>query len=244
MRMIHKYNLASTGSPSNRTRADDVYEKIKNEISEFRLIPGDHFTESEISKRFNVSRTPVRQALFRLQSEGYVQVQFRAGWRVQPFDFDIFEQLYDLRMVLEVAAVRRLCDQDRRVDLARLSSLQQIWLVPASERCTDGLQVASWDEQFHTTLVEASGNNEMARMHKDVTARIRIIRRLDFTKTDRITTTYTEHSEILREILRGKSEEAILLLCAHIEASQKEVQKITLHQIQLARKQGLGLVET
>ncbi|CAM3572808.1 GntR family transcriptional regulator [Klebsiella quasipneumoniae subsp. quasipneumoniae] len=84
----------------------------------------------------------------------------------------------------------------------------------------------------------------MARMHKDVTARIRIIRRLDFTKTDRITTTYTEHSEILREILRGKSEEAILLLCAHIEASQKEVQKITLHQIQLARKQGLGLVET
>jgi hypothetical protein len=72
-------------------------------------VPGDRFTENEISERLGVSRTPVRQALFRLQQEGFVEVLFRSGWRVLPFDFDQFEQLYDLRMVLETTAVQRLC---------------------------------------------------------------------------------------------------------------------------------------
>ena len=63
-------------------------------------------TENEVCERLGVSRTPVRQALFRMKQEGFVEVSFRAGWRVLPFDFDKFEQLYDLRMVLETEAVR------------------------------------------------------------------------------------------------------------------------------------------
>ena len=50
-----------------RTRADEVYAQLKRDVAEFRLVPGDRFTESEISERLGVSRTPVRQALFRLQ---------------------------------------------------------------------------------------------------------------------------------------------------------------------------------
>jgi DNA-binding GntR family transcriptional regulator len=89
-----------------------VYAQLKRDISEFKLVPGDRFTENEISERLGVSRTPVRQALFRLQQEGFVEVLFRSGWRVLPFDFDQFEQLYDLRMVLETTAVHRLCETD------------------------------------------------------------------------------------------------------------------------------------
>ncbi|MDP3172461.1 MAG: GntR family transcriptional regulator, partial [Polaromonas sp.] len=85
----------------HRSRADEVYEELKRNVSEFKLVPGDRFTETEISERLGVSRTPVRQALFRLQQEGFVEVLFRSGWRVLPFDFNQFEELYDLRMVLE-----------------------------------------------------------------------------------------------------------------------------------------------
>jgi DNA-binding GntR family transcriptional regulator len=74
-----------------RSRADEVYEQLKRDVAEFNLVPGDRFTENEISERLGVSRTPVRQALFRLQQEGYVEVLFRSGWRVLPFDFDQFE---------------------------------------------------------------------------------------------------------------------------------------------------------
>jgi DNA-binding GntR family transcriptional regulator len=223
-------------TPVHRSRADEVYQQLKRDVGDFTLVPGDRFTETEISERLGVSRTPVRQALFRLQQEGFVEVLFRSGWRVLPFDFKRFEELYDLRMLLEASAVHQLCSDDPRVDAAQLRDLAAIWLVPVAERSTGMLEVAQWDEAFHCTLVQAAGNHEIARVHRDVTSRIRIIRRLDFTRQPRIDATYDEHAEILKAITRKRGDQAALLLRAHIQTSQAEVRKITLHQIHLARE--------
>ena len=218
------------------SRADDVYAQLKRDVAAFKLVPGDRFTENELCERMAVSRTPVRQALYRLQQEGYVEVLFRSGWRVLPFDFDQFEQLYDLRMVLETTAVHRLSADAQQVDHALLGELAAIWLVPVAERSTDMVQVSQWDEAFHCALVAAAGNAEMARVHKDVTERIRIIRRLDFTKQARIDATYGEHSKILKAVQSKRGDQAAMLLRAHIETSQAEVRKITLHQVHMARQ--------
>lgn len=220
-----------------RSRADEVYERLKADIANFGLVPGDRFTENEIGDRLGVSRTPVRQALVRLQQEGFVEVLFRSGWRVLPFDFQKFEQLYDLRMVLETAAVHRLCTEPERADRAILDGLTAIWLVPTESRSSDAFQVSQWDENFHCALVAAAGNAEMARVHRDVTDRIRIIRRLDFTQQPRIDATYDEHGKILKAIQRRRTDQAELLLRTHIQTSQAEVRKITLHQVHMARTQ-------
>ncbi len=226
----------------HRSRADEVYGQLKRDVAEFKLVPGDRFTETEISERLGVSRTPVRQALFRLQQEGYVEVLFRSGWRVLPFDFEQFEQLYDLRMVLETTAAHRLCEEGAlrhgKIDRALLEELAAIWLVPLAQRSADTVQVSQWDEAFHCALVAAAGNPEMARVHRDVTDRIRIIRRLDFTKQARIDATYDEHAKILKAIQRKRGDQAAMLLRAHIETSQAEVRKITLHQVHMARQRG------
>ena len=79
------------------------------------------------------------------------------------------------------------------------------------------------DEQFHATLVRAAGNAEMARVHWDVTEHIRIVRRLDFTRGDRIEATYQEHAKILRAVMQRKPDAALLLLRSHIEQSKAEV---------------------
>jgi DNA-binding GntR family transcriptional regulator len=227
-----------------RSRADEVYDQLKLDIAEFQLVPGDRFTENSVTERLSVSRTPVRQALIRLQQEGYVEVMFRSGWRVLPFDFAKFEQLYDLRMVLETTAAHRLCDEGLRspkpVNHQLLDDLMDLWLVPVAQRSTDTVQVSQWDEAFHCALVEAAGNPEMARVHREVTDRIRIIRRLDFTKQARIEATYDEHGKILTAIRAKRGDQAAMLLRAHIETSQAEVRKITLHQVHLARQGGLG----
>jgi DNA-binding GntR family transcriptional regulator len=226
---------STTAVPAQRSRADAVYEQLKRDVGEFKLVPGDRFTESEISERLGVSRTPVRQALFKLQQEGYVEVLFRSGWRVLPFDFERFEQLYDLRMVLETTAAHRLCEGSL-ADPSLLDELVAIWLVPTAQRSTDTTQVSQWDEAFHCALVTAAGNAEMARVHRDVTDRIRIIRRLDFTQQARIDATYDEHAKILKAIQRKRGDQAAMLLRAHIETSQAEVRKITLHQVYMARQ--------
>jgi DNA-binding GntR family transcriptional regulator len=221
-----------------RSRAEDVYSRLKSDIADFRLLPGDRFTEGEISDRLGVSRTPVRQALFRLQQEGFVEVLFRSGWRVLPFDFDEFEQLYDLRMVLETTAVHRLCESGPRVNHGLVEKLATIWLVPENRRSADTVEVAQWDEAFHCDLVAAAGNEPMARVHRDITDRIRIIRRLDFTQQPRITATYEEHAKILQAVLAKRGDQAAMLLRSHIATSQAEVRKITLHQVFLARQAG------
>ena len=215
--------------------AERIYLELKNDIFDFRLMPGEHFSENEISERMSASRTPVRQALFRLQQEGLVEVMFRSGWRVLPFDFDQFEQFYDLRMILETTAVHRLCETDRHIDRTAIDRLADIWLVAEAQRSSATAQVAKWDEEFHCTLVAAAGNAEMARVHREVTDRIRIIRRLDFTQQPRIDATYDEHAKILKAIRANRGDQAAMLLRAHIETSQSEVRKITLHQVHMAR---------
>ena len=148
-----------------------VYSALKQEIFDFVLLPGDRFTESEIAQRMSASRTPVREALTLLQREGFVDVMFRAGWQVKPFD------------------------------------------------------------------------EEMARVHHNITERLRIIRRIDFTQRPRIEATYQEHAKILRTIIKRRSDEAQRLLKTHIEESQAEVRKITLHMLHEAR-QGHQLPKT
>lgn len=213
--------------------AETLYQQVKADIFEFRLLPGDRFSEGELAKRLQVSRTPVRQALYQLAREGYLEVHFRSGWQVRPFDFARFEELYDLRTVLELAAVRHLCGLGEVLpDL--LAGLSQVWL--ESEPLEDGAAVSVLDEAFHCALVEATGNREMARVHRDVTEKIRIIRRLDFTETPRVAATYQEHGAILRAILQCREDQACELLQGHIAESKAQVRRITLHRLHSARR--------
>lgn len=230
-----KPRLASTKSakPQRPVQlADRVYGQLKEDICGFRLLPGDHFSENEIAVRMGASRTPVREALTRLQRDGFVQVRFRSGWQVKPFNFRYFEQLYDLRIILEQAVVRRLCEIGSAADLAGLKS---DWLLKPAERESDGPTVSMLDERFHSHLVLASGNLELVRVHQDVTERLRIVRRLDFTKPARVEQTYEEHAKILSALLRRHLEPALELLTKHITSSKAAVQNITLHMLDEAR---------
>jgi DNA-binding GntR family transcriptional regulator len=219
-------------SPANAL-AEQVYARLKSDIFDFRMRPGERFTETAMAELYAVSRTPLRDALYRLEREGYLEVQFRRGWQVRNLDFAQFDNLYDLRIVLESAALERICQMADTPPA--LDELAAIWLVAEADRLSDGRRVAELDEQFHSGLVSAAGNAEMSRVHSDVTEKIRIIRRLDFTQGKRVAATYEEHGKLLRLILRRKHTEALLLLRSHITESKLEVRKITLHKLHEAQ---------
>jgi DNA-binding GntR family transcriptional regulator len=221
----------ATKSKTHSRLSETVYSRLKQDIFDFRLLPGDRLTETGVADTLKVSRTPVRQALHQLEQEGYLRLAFRSGWNVLPFDFDRFEQLYDLRVILEIAAVQQICKAEAPADL---SGLNTVWLVPAEERLSDPMTVSELDEAFHQGIIAATGNDEMKRVHRDITEKIRIIRRLDFTKPERTMTTYEEHSRILRLLNQRKLAQAEILLRSHIEASKAEVRRITLHMLHTA----------
>jgi DNA-binding GntR family transcriptional regulator len=229
--------IATSQKPKVRPEnmVERIYQQLKDDIFEFRLLPGDRFSESEVAERVQASRTPVRQALYRLEREGYLQVYFRSGWQVRAFDFQYFEELYDLRIVLESAAVARLEQMDFDAHPV-IAELTRTWRVTEAERLQEGARVSALDERFHCALVEAAGNREMARVHFEITEKIRIIRRLDFTQAPRIDATYAEHGQILEAILQRRTEQAQHLLKNHIDISKQEVRKITLHRLHMARQ--------
>jgi len=223
------------GEPAQNANnlATQIYARLKADIFDFRLLPGDKFSEGDVAARMQVSRTPVRQALFWLLREGYVDVHFKSGWQVRTFDFKYFEDLYEIRVMMETTAIGRIVAGRQT---AQLDPLREIWCVPPALREQDPAKAAGLDEGFHAGLVAATGNLEMARMHTDVTERIRIIRRLDFTKPPRVAATYEEHAEILDAIGKNDAALAQQMIRAHSAESQAEVKRITLYMMQTARE--------
>ena len=217
------------------TLAQTVYERIKDELFEFRMAPGQRYAEQELANRLGVSRTPLRFALHLLARDGFlVRVDGHAGWMVKPFDLAYYEDLYDFRVQIELIAVRRLCAMDPAPDL---SELCDFWCVSKRQRNLDGPTVSREDEKLHSALVALAGSAEMLRVHADITERVRIIRRLDFIEPARIKSAYDEHAAILRALLARRAGDAEILIKAHIASSRAEIRHITLHRLSLASTQ-------
>lgn len=219
--------------------ADQAYDKIKKRIFDFDLMPGDRLSESDLAQQINVSRTPLRQALQRLQHEGFVDAIPKVGWLIPPLSFEKFDELYDFRVLIECFAVRVLCAAAQ--ERSELQKLARVWHVPVRERLQDPVKVGALDESFHWQIVESTANREMLRTYREITERMRIIRRLDFIKPDRVTVTYDEHAKILSAIQKRRADEAQRLLRAHIEHSKLEVRKITLDMLYQASNRGRGV---
>ena len=117
------------------------------------------------------------------------------------------------------------------------SAQRDFWLVPEAQRNLDGQAVAQADEALHASFVANAGNAEMARVHRDITERIRVIRRLDFIEPARITAAFDEHAKLLRALFARKQDRAEMLLKAHIDASRAEIRHLTLHRLAEAARQ-------
>ncbi|WCT73088.1 GntR family transcriptional regulator [Sphingomonas naphthae] len=219
--------------------AQGTYEKLRQSIFDFTLPPGQRYAEQELADMFGVSRTPLRLALHVLAHDGLLEhVGGHSGWQIRPLDGDYYEELYDFRIDLEALAVRRICASGEKPDL---SDLLAFWTAPKGQRQVEGPAVAEADEHFHRSLIRLAQSPEMLRTYDRLTDRIRVIRRLDFVRSDRIAATYAEHSAILRAIEAGQAARAERLIRGHIGQSRIEIRKITLHQISRARAAGQTL---
>lgn len=223
-------SLTKVGKGSDNL-SELIFQKIKNDIFNFALKPGSRFTETELAELYDVSRTPVRQALYRLQQDGFVKVHFRSGWEVKPLDFKEYEELYDLRILLECYAIEKLCHMEHQQLIESLQASVNLWCISSEQYLRDLKTMSIQDEAFHCQLVQAAGNRVMEKVHDEVSEKIRMIRRLDFSKESRIEATYAEHQYILNLILVHDHEQATKAIRHHIQQSKEEVKKITLEML-------------
>jgi DNA-binding GntR family transcriptional regulator len=216
----------------------DVYQRLKEEIFEFRMPAGHRYAEQALANTLGVSRTPLRLALHMLAREGYLnRLEGHSSWQVKPLDLEYYDELYDFRTDIEALAIRRLCEKP---DLSRLADLSGYWHMKASMYPADFRDVAAQDETFHRSIVSLAGNREMLRAYNDLAEHIRVIRRLDFINPSRIAATFEEHGKILDALLARQADKAELLVRAHIGTSRAEIKHITLHRLSLAASRLAG----
>ena len=149
--------VASKRTGSSLT--ERVYRLLRSEILTCALEPGRELSEAELAARFNVSKTPVREALATLRSEGLVRTFPRRGYQVAPITFGDMNELFELRTILEAGAAELACDRITEDELANLNALADVVYDRAEQPSLQRFIEANRD--FHTAIGRASGNDRL-----------------------------------------------------------------------------------
>lgn len=207
------------------TRADHAYAELKRRLLSGEFPLNVRLGEERLAALIGMSRTPIREALFRLHAEGLVDRWSDGGFRPVAPDVLVMRDIYEVRAALEVAAIRRPAQLGVEHNRELLESLRADWLHLADDvdHEPDPGFVAI-DESFHLTLAEAAGNGVLVDQLRMLNDRIRVVRMQDFMVEGRIPATVSEHLAILDAVLGGSPELAERLLTEHIGLSVSVVE--------------------
>lgn len=194
-----------------------IYEEIRRMAMEYRFKPNERINEVELAAKLDVSRSPIREALQRLVTEGLITFQPNRGFFCRGFDVDEVVNLSDVRRLLEeravVLAAKRASDDE-------LNALRDWWqLASAHADALSSADLTAKDEEFHMRIARMSGNPELAHMIEGINTRIHFIRQIEVEKHRRLSTTYTEHTAIAEAMVARDGDRAAGIMGAHISIS-------------------------
>ena len=201
---------AQAGLSEGAGRAQDVYDRLRDDLLALRLVPGERLSERNLERRLGASRTPIREALMRLEGEGLVQ-RGEGGLRVAPLDLDELLEVFELRIETEALAVRLACT---RADHARLDALQSRMDGVLADPTPDAWYAIGTD--YHIELAALSGNRFVHRSVRDGVTRIARARWLMASSESGRRAAHREHSAIVALIRDNRPDEAEAAIRAHI----------------------------
>ncbi|KQV87243.1 AsnC family transcriptional regulator [Massilia sp. Root351] len=195
-------------------RSTQLREDIEEMIAVGTLTPGQHLDETELAARFDVSRTPIREALIQLASMGVVVIRPRRGAIVAELGPQQLVEMFEVMSELEATCGRLAA---RRMTLA-----EQQALLAAHQACKEALDAQQPDdyyyknEAFHEAIYAGSHNQFLIEQARSLYRRLRPYRRLQLRVRNRLSNSYAEHDGVVQAILGGDGEKAAELLREHV----------------------------
>jgi DNA-binding GntR family transcriptional regulator len=195
-------------------RSDQLREAIEEEIAVGRLRPGSRVDEQELSERFSVSKTPIREALIQLASSGLVEIRRRKGATVCVLEAGRLCEMFDVMAELEATCARRAA--------RRMSPEQEAALKDALAACRHAAAAGDPDayfhvnEDFHRAIYAASQNEFLAEQALALHRRLRPYRRLQLRVRDRMASSLAEHEAIVAAMVAGDGELAAERIRGHV----------------------------
>ncbi len=203
---------------------DHIYEILKKQIILRKVKPGEKINEEELAKTLQVSRTPVRETLLRLEHEGIVEIVPRRGAFVVSQSKQKVIDILQVREVLEGLVTRLATENMDERMLNRLRNcLKKISSVKNDEDRV--LRYPAADVEFHSILLEACGNDVLRSMMEIVNSHLQVIRLRTVVLPGRARQTVKEHYKILEAIEKGDALSAENMMRSHVESVRKDALK-------------------
>ena len=204
---------------------EQCYRQLRSLILRGELSPGQHVTEAEIGRRFGMSRTPIREAISRLQQDGLLRARDVRGVCVTELNWAEVSDLYDLRIRLETLAVRWMAVRRAPEDLA---VLEQTWRLASAE---EGKPLGTDDEiyagfQIHETVARRVPSPFLGDTLRKLYAQMIRLMWMDASQADDRLATRVEHRALVSAIRDQDPDRAEQVTVIHIERAKSNVLRL------------------
>jgi DNA-binding GntR family transcriptional regulator len=200
---------------------DKAYSQIKEWIIGFDLKPGTHLSIQDLAEALGISRTPVREALSRLEQEFLVVRSPMKGFAVKSVELHEIEDLFEVRTAIELLAVKQAAKRitpEKCRQIAESLETTAVWISKEEKsRCL------KLEQNFHMKILEASGNIALEEIGRGVLERIWAIQHLNIITSDALTLAHQHHTAILRALEEGNPRQAEAAMRNHMQHTTREL---------------------
>ena len=183
-----------------------VYEELKRQILKGEIAPGHRMMEVELADDMGVSRTPVREAIRKLEKEGLVTIEPRKGAYASDISIKDMVDVLEVRQYLESLAAGMAAAKITPEEKLRLQEATEAYKKAVESEDTS--EIIKWDENFHKTIVDCSGNKTLIQMISQVQELALRFRYIFYDDFSRYKNQPLEHQEIEEAIMSGNVEKA------------------------------------
>lgn len=193
-----------------------VFMTLRSQILKGELKPGERLMEITLANRLGVSRTPVREAIRKLEHDGLVVMVPRRGAHVAEITRQELLDVLEVRKSLEILAIQKACDRMTDEDLGRLVLAERTFAEQAARRDADITSLGEADEHFHDVIYESTGNRRLVQMLSNLREqmyrfRVEYLKDLDIRQVP-----VSEHEAMIRALEMKDKEEAVRITSLHI----------------------------
>jgi len=198
-----------------------TYRKIKEMMLDYDIIPGQRLIFVDLAKRLGVSRTPVNNALCILANEGFLDFVPNQGYTVHQITLEEGNALYEIREIIELAAVGSAIRNLTSDKLELLKKQKKLYERAIIENVSRGRFIL--DQEFHACYVQMSGNSYLTDYFREVYQRIFLRHRIEGLRAGRAKDVVLEHNEIYKAISLKDVERVKTLIKYHIKAGKEYI---------------------
>jgi DNA-binding GntR family transcriptional regulator len=203
---------------STKPLYQEVADLLREKIFTHELPPGSWLDEKKLTAQFGISRTPLREAIKVLASEGLISMKIRRGAYVTEVDLNEISQIFQIIALLEGNACKTVAQYASDKELELLDAIHMKLEKAAAER--DVNRFFEVNQEFHDKIQEIAGNRWMRKVISDLRQVLKLQRRNSLTKIGRLEQSLQEHRQILAALIARKGDLAQELMHKHLQQGQ------------------------